>query len=62
MQSRFEIEFLPGAVRFMNGLDAKAQKKIYYNIRKAQLIKTGKTPKTELEKAELIRKQYLQQK
>jgi phage-related protein len=24
--------------------------------------KTGKTPKTELEKAELIRKQYLQQK
>jgi hypothetical protein len=38
MQNRFEVEFLPNAVRFMDGLDGSAQQKIYYNIRKAQLI------------------------
>ena len=29
MQKRFEVEFLPEAVKFMNRLDSKAQKKIY---------------------------------
>ena len=57
------MEFLPDAVDFMNGLDAKSQEKIYYNIRKSQVIKdTDKTPKAHLEKAESIRKQYLKQK
>jgi phage-related protein len=107
MEKRFEVEFLPDAVEFMNGLDAKSQEKIYYNIRKAQMIndaelfkklttniwefrtiynqthyrlfafwdkrggqktmvvathglvkKTAQTPKTDLEKAERLRKQY----
>lgn len=111
MEKKFAVEFLPDAVRFMNGLDKKSQEKIYYNIRKAQITndpqllkkltaniwefrtfynqtyyrlfafwdkregrntmilathglikKTGKTPKTDLEKAEHIRLQYFEQK
>lgn len=110
MEKRFEVEFLPTAAKFMNGLDGKAQKKIYFNIRKAQVMndpelfkkltgniwefrtlynqtyyrlfafwdkragkisvviathglikKTGKTPKTDLAKAETIRTHYLKQ-
>src|SRR5580700_8567038 len=38
MEKKFEVEFLPDAVEFMNGLDQKSQEKIYYNIRKAQMI------------------------
>ena len=38
MEKRFEVEFLPNAVKFMNGLDSKAREKIYFNIRKAQVI------------------------
>ena len=37
MIEKFKVEFLPEAVAFMNGLDKKAQEKIYYNIRKAQI-------------------------
>ena len=37
MTEKFKVEFLPEAVEFMNNLDQKAQQKIYYNIRKAQL-------------------------
>ena len=111
MTEKFKVEFLPEAVEFMNNLDQKAQQKIYYNIRKAQLAndpelfkklngniwefrtfynkthfrifafwdksqgqqtlvlsthglikKTDRTPKTDLEKAERIREQYLAQK
>jgi phage-related protein len=107
MEKRFEVEFLPDAVEFLDTLDAKSQEKIFYNIRKAQVIndselfkklttniwefrtvynqtyyrifafwdkrggqktvvvathglikKTAQTPKTDLEKAERIRKQY----
>lgn len=36
MNEKFKVEFLPGAVEFMDGLDQKSQQKIYYNIRKAQ--------------------------
>ncbi|MGL6269154.1 MAG: type II toxin-antitoxin system RelE/ParE family toxin [Chitinophagaceae bacterium] len=110
MTEKFNVEFLPEAVGFMESLDKKAQEKIYYNIRKAQVTndpelfkkitkniwefrtlynktyfrlfafwdstdrkqtlvittnglvkKTGKIPKSELEKAERIRKQYLEQ-
>jgi phage-related protein len=111
MEKKFEVEFLPDAVKFMNELDKRSQEKIYYNIRKAQITndpelfkkltatiwefrtyynqpyyrlfafwdksdgkktlvlatnglkkKTGKTPKSDLEKAERIRKQYFEQK
>lgn len=111
MDKKFDVEFLPEAVEFMDGLDAKSQDKIYYNIRKSQFIndpelfkkltatiwefrtlynqtcyrlfafwdkrkgkdvvvlathglikKTGKTPGTDLDKAERIRKQYFEQK
>ena len=111
MEKKFDVEFLPGAVRFMDGLDKKSQEKIYYNIRKAQVTndpelfkkltttiwefrtlynqtyyrlfafwdktggrdsvvvathglkkKSGKTPKSDLEKADHIRKQYFAQK
>jgi phage-related protein len=107
MEKRFEVEFLPDAVEFMDTLDTKSQEKIYYNIRKSQVIndselfkklttniwefrtiynqtyyrlfafwdkrggqrtmvvathglikKTAQTPKTDLEKAERLRKQY----
>jgi len=109
MEKKFEVIFLPEAVKFMNGLDKKSQEKIYYNIRKAQVTndpvlfkkltatiwefrtlynqtcyrlfafwdktnntvvltthglikKTGKTPKTDIERAEYIRLQYYNQK
>jgi phage-related protein len=109
MEKKFEVLFLPEAVKFMNGLDKKSQEKIYYNIRKAQatndpvlfkkltatiwefrtlynqtsyrlfafwdktnntvvlathglIKKTGKTPKTDLDRAERIRLQYYNQK
>ena len=38
MNEKFKVEFLPEAVEFMESLDQKAQQKIYYNIKKAQLI------------------------
>ena len=38
MPEKFSVEFLPEAVLFMETLDKKAQEKIYYNIRKAQVI------------------------
>lgn len=111
MQVKFNVEFLPEAVNFMESLDKKSQEKIYYNIRKAQVTndpelfkklnnyiwelrtlynktyfrifafwdkiegkqtlvlathglikKTGKTPVSELDKAERIRQQYFDQK
>jgi phage-related protein len=111
MNTRFDIEFLPEAVAFMDQLEPKAREKIYYNLRKAQIVnddelfkklneniwefrtlyshtayrlfafwdkrggsptvvitthgiikKTQKTPVKELEKAERIRKQYLESK
>ena len=37
MNEKFKVEFLPEAVEFMESLDQKAQQKIYYNIKKAQL-------------------------
>ena len=37
MPEKFEVEFLPEAVEFMDGLDQKSQQKIYYKIKKAQL-------------------------
>ncbi len=38
MTEKFKVEFLPEAVEFMEGLDKKAREKIYFNIRKAQLV------------------------
>jgi phage-related protein len=38
MAEKFRVEFLPEAVGFMEGLDQKAQQKIYFNIKKAQLV------------------------
>jgi phage-related protein len=38
MTEKFKVEFLPEAVAFMESLDRKAQEKIYYNIRKAQVV------------------------
>ncbi|HEV2479021.1 MAG TPA: type II toxin-antitoxin system RelE/ParE family toxin [Puia sp.] len=38
MEKGFEVGFLPNAVKFMNGLDPKAREKIYFNIRKTQVI------------------------
>ena len=42
MSEKFEVEFLPEAVEFMDGLDQKSQQKIYYNIKKAQLTNDPK--------------------
>jgi phage-related protein len=38
MKQKFNVEFLPEAVEFMNTLDEKAREKIYFNIKKAQFI------------------------
>ncbi len=37
MADKFKVEFLPEAVKFMDGLNSKAREKIYFNIRKAQV-------------------------
>jgi phage-related protein len=36
MDQKFDVEFLPEAVAFIEGLDTKAREKVLYNIRKAQ--------------------------
>jgi hypothetical protein len=38
MDAKFNIDFLDEAIDFMNLLDIKAQRKIYYNLKKSQLI------------------------
>lgn len=38
MKPNFDVELLPEAVSFLERLDDKAREKIYYNIRKAQLV------------------------
>ena len=38
MKRNFEVELLPEAVGFLDGLNEKPREKIYYNIRKAQQI------------------------
>lgn len=38
MKPNFEIELLPEATNFLDSLDNKTREKIYYNIRKAQLV------------------------
>lgn len=38
MTEKFKVEFLPEAVEFMEELDKKAREKIYYNIRKSQVL------------------------
>jgi hypothetical protein len=38
MNSDFEIELLPEVIEFLDDLDEKAREKIYFNIRKAQIV------------------------
>lgn len=38
MKLNFDVELLPDAVDFLEGLDDKAREKVYYNIRKAQMV------------------------
>lgn len=38
MKPHFNIELLPEAVMFLEQLDDKTREKIYYNIRKSQLV------------------------
>ncbi len=38
MKSNFDIELLPEASHFLDILDNKTREKIYYNIRKAQIV------------------------
>ncbi|MDL2323035.1 type II toxin-antitoxin system RelE/ParE family toxin [Bacteroidales bacterium OttesenSCG-928-A17] len=38
MKVNFEVELLPEAVEFLEGLDEKVRNKIYYNIRKSQIV------------------------
>jgi phage-related protein len=35
---KFTVEFLPEAVEFMSNLDQKAREKIYFNIKKSQVV------------------------
>ena len=42
MIEKFNVEFLPEAVAFMESLDESSQQKIYYNIRKAQITNDPK--------------------
>lgn len=38
MKQNFDIELLPEAVAFLESLDEKARDKVYYNIRKSQIV------------------------
>ena len=38
MKPNFDIELLPEASHFLDILDNKTREKIYYNIRKAQIV------------------------
>ncbi|MCO5234490.1 MAG: type II toxin-antitoxin system RelE/ParE family toxin [Chitinophagales bacterium] len=38
MEIKFEVEFLPEAIEFLETVDTKARDKIYYNIKKSQSI------------------------
>lgn len=38
MKTKFDIEFLPEAVEFLENLDDKTREKIYYNVKKAQYV------------------------
>ncbi|MDY3352382.1 type II toxin-antitoxin system RelE/ParE family toxin [Riemerella anatipestifer] len=38
MKLNFDIELLPEAVEFLENLDDKSREKVYYNIKKAQLV------------------------
>ena len=38
MRPNFDIELLPEAANFLENLDNKTREKIYYNIRKAQIV------------------------
>ncbi|WP_346853918.1 type II toxin-antitoxin system RelE/ParE family toxin [uncultured Draconibacterium sp.] len=111
MEEKFNIDFLSEAIDFMNSVEIKARKKIYYNLKKSRVVndpelfkklneniwefrtlfdkkhyrlfafwdktdnketlvlathgiikKTKKTPKSEIKKAEEIRKIYFEQK
>jgi len=111
MKINFEVELLPEAIDFLENLDEKVRDKIYYNIRKTQIVndnelfkklneliwefrtlyegksyrlfsfwdksdenetlviathgilkKSQKTPSKEINKAEKIRKNYLENK
>jgi phage-related protein len=110
MDRKFDVDFLGDAIDFLESLDEKTRRKIYYNARKAQIVndpelfkklteyiwefrtlydkkyyrllafwdktdnketlvlathgfvkKTQKTPKSEIKKAEEIRKAYFEQ-
>jgi len=38
MEKKFNIEFLGEAIDFMESLDEKTREKIYYNLRKSQVV------------------------
>lgn len=38
MNKKFKVDFLGKAIDFMNSLDEKTRKKIYYNARKFQVV------------------------
>ena len=38
MKVNFEVELLPEAIEFLENLDEKVRDKIYYNIRKSQML------------------------
>ena len=42
MKEKFEVTFLKQAIEFVETLDFKARKKIYYNIDKARLLNDPK--------------------
>ncbi len=38
MKANFDIELLPDATNFLDNVDHKTREKIYYNIRKSQIV------------------------
>lgn len=38
MNKRFDIELLPEAVEFVEEMESKAREKVYYNMRKSQIV------------------------
>ncbi len=42
MEEKFNIEFLNEAIDFMDSVEIKARKKIYYNLKKSRLVNDPK--------------------
>ena len=64
MSNNFDVKYLDQASEFIRSIERKAAKKLLFNISKAQQVKDNtvlkKTPIKDIEKAEKLRRKYLE--